>query len=212
MRITARVSGAGHNGLTRLPCLCIKSIDEELCTDGHLDAAKCLRELNHPDDGIQIASGDGIPVFAFALELIRQVYNATHEMISERRDGDMVAAHETAECKDDIHAERNMSRGRWVYVRTDITFAGGAIKVRINVHNPKGVVGVAERIAMDYALIQARVANHIADELSKDGRNQWRFEFSGGAGCHSLFDDARRIEANLARRGRHRVDWQVNFV
>ena len=205
MRITAKVSGAGANGLTRIPFLDIKSIDADLCTDGHLDEAKCRKVLNHPDDGIQIASDDCLPVFAFGTELVKQVYDACQKLISERRNGDTTAAHDRAVCADDRHAERNMKKGRWVYVRTDITFnvTGGKkpyIKLRINVDNPKGVVGVAERIALDYALIQARVANHIKDELTNDKRNEWEFVYIGGPGCPSLFDDARRIETELTAR------------
>jgi len=199
MRITARVAGAGNNGLTRIPYLDIESIDKDLCTDGKLDEAKCRQAMNVEGNGVQMSSDDCLPVFAFVTELLQQTRGAIQYMLDNRKESK--DAHDDAECADDRHAERNMRKGRWVYVRMDCGYshATGTVKFRVDIQNPKGIVGVAERIALDYALVVARIANHIADELTA-AHGDWSFDFKGGEGCPTLFSDARQIDSDLKRR------------
>lgn len=202
MRITVKVGGAGKNGVSRIPYLDIKSINEDLCTDGHFDPSK-FRALVKDIPGIQLASDDCTRVLAFAAELINQSSRACHRLIAGRRDKeDTMNAHDKSECPDDRHAVRNLDKGRCVFVRIDIgySYVTETLKLRIDVQNPRNVVGVAENIARDYALIVARVANNMHDQLAESHGGLWRCEMIGGSGFPDIFDEARKIDADLALR------------
>lgn len=196
MRVSARISSAGGNGFTRLPCLGCKISD--LCTDGndeHLDEDKVRRHLRS-FEGVRHSSGDCIQVYAFVIEVMHQVESACQQLI-DNADADVRSSEDTA---DDRHARRNMDKGRFVYASYDVIYSPTKCEttVKLDIDNPKNVVGSAERIARDYLIVVARCILFMVRELTKSGGTKYRLV--GGKGCPDIFDEAREAEAEGQRR------------
>lgn len=211
MRITARVSAAGSRGLSRIPVLGCEVAD--LCDDAERERFSESLARQHLKDNpcVSFSGDDDRQIISVGVELLHQVEHACAVLTKEyetKADASRVTSE--AVSADDRHAERNMARGRFAFVRVDLWRKGCKVAIRVAVSNPKGVVGIAENLAQEYALIVARCANFMAKELNGDGRGE-RIELVGGEGCEGIFAEAEATERRLdARRMRAACPNRVN--
>lgn len=197
MRITAKIATAGKAGLSRFP-VANRTIDECLDEHGRLDIAKALDALNC--DQITHSSTDDLRVYAFTLEYLHQQRNVVERMsatlgsdarcVNERN---QTSPHTECKTAADRSCEKKMMRDRIAYVRTDVYAKDGYILVRIDVQNPKGIVGSVDEFAHDYAVLCARCALYIANSVKgKHGREAVRVV--AGDGCPNLIEEAMEME------------------
>lgn len=192
MRITAKISAAGSRGVSRIPVLGCEVAD--LCDDpNHEHFSEALARTRLRDNpAVTFSSDDDRQILAIGAELLHQVEAACAKLTKScetRHDSSRVTSR--AVDADDRHAERNMDRGRFAFSRTDIYRRGPAVVIRVSVANPKGVVGIAENLAREYALIVARCANYMAKELNGE---KTRIELVDGSGAEGIFALAKAVE------------------
>lgn len=200
MRITAKISSSAGAGLSRFPCLNSK-MDDCLDSSGVLDEGKMRRALDC--EQITFGSRDTRRVLCFALEYLEQMESVITKLSQElNRDGSQVATvervesgasvpHRVAQTPGDRACERRMKRGRHAYCRTDITDCADGIHVRLSVQNPRDVVGNAEALAREYAVICARVLRYIKTNI-----HTAEIHLIEGDGAQGVLSDA--AEADLA--------------
>jgi hypothetical protein len=174
MRIIAKVSTAGIAGLSRFP-VPNAEIEDCLTPDGRLDESKARAALNV--DQVQFSSADDIRSIAFAFEYLKQTRSVVERLAARvNEDGDCEAVVEEVPHVPDVRTEsstdsdrrceRNMAKGRFCYVRTDIAARERGIVARLSVANPREVAGAAERFARDYALMCARILLYLRENIS----------------------------------------------
>lgn len=186
--------------MTRIPVLGCEVAD--LCDDSAREnfSEALAREHLRDNPSVAFSSDDDRQVISVGVELLHQIEHAC-TMLEERyeKQADQTRVTDRAVDADDRHAERNMERGRHVFVRVDVYRKGQAVAIRVGVSNPKNVVGIAENMAREYALITARCANYMAKELNGKGHGE-RISLVCGDGCDGIFALAEETEARLARR------------
>lgn len=179
MRIVAKIAAAGVSSLSRFPVL-QASIDECLNDSGRLDEQKARHALEC--DQVTFASKDDRRVIAFAMEYLTQLesvvkhltdnLNAQGEADAQLKEVQTDGAppppnfRSTAAIPLDRRCERNMKKGRYAFVRTDITSCADGIHVKLSVQNPKGIVGNAERFARGSAVMFARILLYLRASIT----------------------------------------------
>ena len=171
MRIVAKIATAGASGVSRFPILSA-SIDECLNDKGRLDEQKARQSLDC--EQIQFSSKDDLRVIAFAMEYLTQMETVVGRLMAKVNEqgecaggiSEVPGYREEAATLGDFRCERNMKKGRYVFVRTDITSRADGIHVKLSVQNPKGVVGNAERFARNFAMTCGRILNYLRENIT----------------------------------------------
>ena len=204
MRITSKIATAGVAGLSRFP-VPNATIDECLAPDGTLDEGKVRRALDI--EQVQIASNDDRRVLAFAMEYLKQTRSVVEHLAANLGPDEASASPDgqaglgqyrtSAATPGDSRCERNMRKGHYAFVRTDITGCRDGIHVRLTVRNPREVVGNAELFAHEFAVMCARILNYLKDEI-----NTSQIVLLPGENCDNIFDEARQLDrdADLAKK------------
>lgn len=163
MRITHKIATAASSALARFPVPKIPA-DNFTLPDGKLDHDRIRAALKGEE--FTHSSSDNEVVYAFALEYIRNLDTS----LTKLRDEDPPKAVPTkADAMASARCEDRMDRGQFAVCRVDIDWKGDGLKVRVNVANPRGVVGEAEALACDFAELAARVLDYIARQLTVRG-------------------------------------------
>ena len=190
MRITTLIATSGKSGVSRFP-VAKASIDECKSDKGDgLDEIKLRKALDC--DGILFSSKDNAPVFAFAIEFLRRIRSVVERMSANEGPRDAGAAHRERRC------QQRIDRGRTAFVRVDVTWTGGHIRVRLGSGNPRDVVGNAEACASIYAEMCSRVLVYMQGVFMD--RRRMHIELAEGPGCEGIFDRARKMNDWFDRR------------
>lgn len=181
MRITMRIAAAGTTYYSRFP-----GIPTEYGgwkdADGNFDAAKFREELRGFDDFVQFSSNDSRRVITLSFEFLRQICG-TFSKAAENPDAD---ARMTIEKPVDRSLVRKMEREQFGFVRFDIDEIGAALRVRVGVANPKGVVGNVVKNAREFAVDCSRVLLYLREQL----KGHADVVLAGREGCEDIFDEA----------------------
>lgn len=163
MRITHKIATAASSALARFPVPKIPA-DNFTLPGGGLDHARIRAALKGEE--FTHSSSDNEVVYAFALEYIRNLDTS----LTKLREDDLPNVVPTkADAVVSARCESRMDRGQFVVCRVDIEWKGDGLRVRINVANPRGVVGESEALACDFAELAARVLDYIAGQLTARG-------------------------------------------
>lgn len=205
MRIVAKIATAGTAALSRFP-LPNAEIEDCLTADGRLDEAKARKALDV--DQIQIASTDDRRVVAFAMEYLKQTRAVVEHLAASLGPGEASAVPDTphergyrteAATEGDRRCDRNMRKGRFAFVRTDIYPAANGLRVRLTVQNPRAVVGNAENFAHEYAVMCARILRYLRENITTA-----TISLVEGEGAAGVYDEAaeldRRCDLQRVRR------------
>lgn len=202
MRIVSKIATAGIAGLSRFP-VPSASIEECLAPDGSLDEGKVRKALDI--DQVQIASTDDRRVLAFAMEYLKQTRSVVEHLAKQLGPTEAEASPDgraalgqcrtSAATPGDSRCERNMRKGRYAFVRTDITGCLDGIHVRLTVQNPREVMGNAELFAHDFAVMCARILNYLADEIANS-----QIILIPGENCDNIFAEARDLDRRIDLR------------
>ena len=194
MRIVAKIATAGVSGLSRFP-FPSATLQECLNAEGHLDEAKARRALDC--DQIQVGSKDDRRTLAFGFEYLTQIESVVRHLAEQiNRQGDAQASvrdaekgyRAYAETPGDRRCERNMEKGRYAFVRTDITSCADGIHVKLTIQNPKGVVGNAERFARDCGVMYARILIFLRSKITTSP-----IILLEGDGAKGIYDEAEEM-------------------
>lgn len=181
MRITMRIAAAGSTYYSRFPGI-PTDMAEWKDADGNFDAAKFREELRGFDDFVQFSSTDSRRVIALSFEFLRQIYG-TFSRAANNPEAD---ARMSIEKPVDRSLVRKLSREQFGYCRFDIDEVGGALRVRVGVANPKGVVGDVFKNARDFAVDCARVLLYLREQL----KGHADVVLAGREGCEDIFNEA----------------------
>jgi hypothetical protein len=204
MRITTKIATAGVAGLSRFP-VPNATIEECLAPDGSLDESKVRKALDI--EQVQIASTDDRRVLAFAMEYLKQTRSVVEHLAKQLGPSEAAASPDgraalgqcrtSAATSGDSRCERNMRKGRYAFVRTDITGCLDGIHVRLTVQNPREVVGNAELFAHEFAVMCARILNYLADEIANS-----QIILIPGENCDGIFAEARELDRRCDLRAK----------
>lgn len=161
MRIVSKISTAGASGLSRIP-VPAATIDECLDSQGRLDPVKARLALDI--DQVQTASTDDRRVLAFALEYLTQIQSVVRHLTDSLAPRNNYRAEPAT--VGDRHCKRNMDKGRFTFVRTDITACRDGIHAKLSVQNPKEVIGNAEKVARDHAVMCAQILLYLKEKIT----------------------------------------------
>ena len=190
MRITTLIATSGKSGLSRFP-VAKASLDECKSDNGEgLDESKLRRALSC--DGIMFSSKDNLPVLAFGIEFLRQIRSVVERCTADEGPREPGAEQRERRC------QRRMDTGRTAFVRVDVTWTGGHIRVRLGSANPRDVVGSAQVCADIYAEMCSRVLVYMQDVFMD--RRKLGIELVEGPGCDGFFDRARKMNDWFDRR------------
>lgn len=168
MRITSRIATAGEAGLSRFPVA--KCTMDEMCNKkGSIDEAKARKALD--GEGITWAKDDDILVIAVAAEFLSQQRSVIEGMAKDSKEMNASLKSERDPFSPKDPCERRMAKGRFAFVRVDITrqTSKNACRVKLGYANPRNVVGETENFAHDFAVMQARILVYIATEMANVG-------------------------------------------
>lgn len=163
MRITHKIATAASSALARFPVPKIPA-DNFTLPDGKLDHDRIRAALNGEE--FTHSSSDNEVVYAFALEYIRNLESSLTKL---RMNDPPDVGQAKADARASSRCESRMDHGQFAFCRVDIDWKGDGIKVRVNVANPRGVVGETEALACDFAELAARVIDYIARQLTARG-------------------------------------------
>lgn len=181
MRITMRIAAAGSTYYSRFPGI-PTNMAEWKDADGNFDAAKFREELRGFDDFVQFSSNDSRRVLALSFEFLRQICG-TFAKAARDPDAD---ARMSIEKLVDRSLVRKMEREQFGFVRFDIDEIGPALRIRVGVANPKGVVGNVVKNARDFAVDCSRVLLYLREQL----KGHADVVLAGREGCEDIFDEA----------------------
>lgn len=181
MRITMRIAAAGSTYYSRFPGI-HTDMENWKDADGNFNAAKFREELRGFNDFVQFSSNDSRRVIALSFEFLRQIWG-TFSKAAENPDAD---ARMSIEKPVDRSLVRKMEREQFGFVRFDIDEVGGALRVRVGVANPKGVVGNVVKNARDFAVDCSRVLLYLREQL----KGHAAVILAGREGCEDIFEEA----------------------
>lgn len=181
MRITMRIAAAGSTYYSRFPGI-PTDMEDWKDADGNFNAAKFCEELRGFDDFVQFSSNDSRRVIALSFEFLRQICG-TFSKAAENPDAD---ARMSIEKPVDRSLVRKMEREQFGFVRFDIDEIGPALRIRVGVANPKGVVGNVVKNARDFAVDCSRVLLYLREQL----KGHADVVLAGREGCEDIFDEA----------------------
>ena len=163
MRITHKIATAASTALARFPVPKVPA-DNFTLPGGGLDHDRIRAALKGEE--FTHSSSDNEVVYAFALEYIR---NLDTSLTKLRMDDPQKSGQAKADARASARCGSRMDRGQFAICRVDIEWKGDGLRVRINVANPRGVVGESEASACDFAELAARVLDYIASQLTARG-------------------------------------------
>ena len=163
MRITHKIATAASSALARFPVPKIPA-DNFALPGGGLDHDRIRAALKGEE--FTHSSSDNEVVYAFALEYIRNLEYSFQKLLADERQWHGKSRFDSVVS---ARCESRMDSGQFAFCRVDIDWKGDGLKVRVNVSNPRDIVGETEALACDFAELAARVLDYIARQLTARG-------------------------------------------
>lgn len=165
-------------------------------TENGLNENKVRAELrDHPC--IQFSSDDNAATLAFTVEVLDRFKISLNRFIEKSKG--------TARHTDGMTvtpAMRRFDKGRYAFMRLDISLKGRSLRARISVQNPRNAVGGTELFARVLAQGLADNLLEVKDEFAR-GKDCVQVELVEGDGCEGIFAES-RVRNDLAlARSRH---------
>jgi hypothetical protein len=191
MRLTMKVAAAGDVYLGRFPMIPV-DLAEWKNADDTLNIGRVRYDLREYEEFIQFSSDDSARTIAFTIEFLRQIGCVSRSAAADPE----VDARVEAEKPIDHSLMRKMDRDKYGYCRLDIDVHRNAIRVRVGIANPKGVVGNVALSCRRFAVDCARILLF----LQCGFKGVCEVELIGRGDLADLFDEARWTEAKVDER------------
>lgn len=201
MRITHKIATAASSALALFPVPKIPA-DNFTLPGGGLDNDRIRAALKGEE--FTHSSSDNEVVYAVVLEYI---LNLDISLTKLRMNDPPDVGQAKADARMSARCEERMERGQFAVCRVDIDWKGDGLRIRVNVSNPRDIVGETEALACDFAELAARRARlHLTPAPSARHSDRARRRSGRPLPLRSREDDERLVCGMRTPPAAHRED------